>query len=250
MKIGFPWLAGVGAAVLMLFALPAAQATAAPIVTATHSHVTATSADSTEGLAMATGDPRHPRQPRLPRTCVVLPATLATSTGEFRGHETLLVEDGVTLYASLNPANNQIPSQFPTNTCGTVSANGGGCYPFITFGGSDAGLMGTRGADGSLGVIDGRGEDTLVGSTQTWWDVAQVADSGGNQNNPILVYGDGANDLTIYQIELENSPMYPSRSSTAAGSRSGECKSTLRRPRATPTASTRSARATSRSRMT
>jgi polygalacturonase len=254
MKIGFPWLAGVGAAVLVLFALPAAQATAAPIVTATPSHVTATSADSAGGLAMATGDPRHPRQPRLPRTCVVLPATLATSTGEFsaadetappdtsriqraldfcagtgravvlagrgannsflsgpltiRGHETLLVEDGVTLYASLNPADYQIPSQFPTNTCGTVSANGGGCYPFITFGGSDAGLMGTRGADGSLGAIDGRGEDTLVGSTQTWWDVAQVADSGGNQNNPILVYGDGANDLTIYQIELENSPMY------------------------------------------
>jgi polygalacturonase len=95
-------------------------------------------------------------------------------------HEVLLVKDGVTLYASLNPANYQIPSQSPANTCGTVSADGGGCYPFITFGGSGSGLMGTRGADGSLGAVDGRGNGTLVGSTQTWWSVAAAAASGGN----------------------------------------------------------------------
>jgi polygalacturonase len=123
-------------------------------------------------------------------------------------HEVLLVQDGVTLYASLNPADYQIPSQYPTNTCGTVSAAGGGCYPFITFGGSGAGLMGTRGPDGSLGAVDGRGNGTLVGSTQTWWDVAAAADSGGEQNNPVLVEGDGVNQITLYQVELENSPMY------------------------------------------
>ena len=123
-------------------------------------------------------------------------------------HEVLLVQDGVTLYASLNPADYQIPSQYPANTCGTVSADGGGCYPFITFGGPDSGLMGTRGADGSLGTIDGRGNGTLVGSSQTWWDVAAAAASGGNQNNPILVQGSGVNNITIFQVELENSPMY------------------------------------------
>jgi polygalacturonase len=68
--------------------------------------------------------------------------------------------------------------------------------------------MGTRGPDGSLGVIDGRGEDTLVGSTQSWWDIAQTAAPGGEQNNPSLVEGDGVNNITIYQVELENSPMY------------------------------------------
>jgi polygalacturonase len=125
-----------------------------------------------------------------------------------RGHEDLLIENGVTLYASLNPADYQIPSQYPANTCGTVSANGGGCYPFITFGGSDSGLMGTRGPDGSMGAIDGRGEDTLAGGTQSWWDVAAAAASGGNQNNPVLVYGVGVDNLTIYQVELKNSPMY------------------------------------------
>ncbi|HSZ40968.1 MAG TPA: glycosyl hydrolase family 28 protein [Trebonia sp.] len=55
---------------------------------------------------------------------------------------------------------------------------------------------------------DRRPWHALVGSTQSWWDVAQVADSGGNQNNPYLIYGNGANNLTIYQIELANSPMY------------------------------------------
>ncbi len=63
-------------------------------------------------------------------------------------HEVLLVDDGVTLYASLNPADYQVPGQYPANTCGTVSAAGGGCYPFITFAGSGSGLMGTRGPDG------------------------------------------------------------------------------------------------------
>ena len=123
-------------------------------------------------------------------------------------HEVLVVEDGVTLYASLNPADYQIPGQYPASTCGTVSADGGGCSPFITFGGPGAGLMGTRGADGSLGTIDGRGNGTLVGSSQTWWGVAAAAASGGNQNNPVLVEGSGVDNLTIYQIELENSPMY------------------------------------------
>ena len=205
-------------------------------------------------LPMATGDPRHPPQPRVPRACIVLRAALSTTTGQFsstdeasppdtsrvqaalnrcaftgravvlaaggagnsflsgpltiRSHEVLEVQDGATLYASLNPADYQIPGQSPANTCGTVSAAGGGCYPFITFGGSGAGLMGTRGADGSLGAIDGRGNGTLVGSTQTWWDVAAAAASGGNQNNPVLVQGSGVDDITIYQIELENSPMY------------------------------------------
>jgi polygalacturonase len=123
-------------------------------------------------------------------------------------HEVLLIQDGVTLYASLNPADYQIPSQYPANTCGTISADGGGCYPFITFGGNGSGLMGTRGADGSMGAIDGRGEDTLVGGTQSWWQIAAAAASGGNQNNPVLVYGDGVDNLTIYQVELMNSPMY------------------------------------------
>jgi hypothetical protein len=72
----------------------------------------------------------------------VLRATLSTTTGQFSSTD------------EASPPDYQIPGQAPANTCGTVSAAGGGCYPFITFGGSGAGLMGTRGADGTLGAID------------------------------------------------------------------------------------------------
>lgn len=244
--------AAVGAAALALLGAPAGLASASDSAQPAATLTRGTSPP--QNLPVATGDPRQPRQPRLPGPCLVLQATLSTTTGEFSStdettppdtgriqaaldrcansgravelapsaagnsflsgpltigrHEVLLIDDGVTLYASLDPADYQVPSQYPANTCGTVSAAGGGCYPFITFAGSGSGLMGTRGPDGSLGAIDGRGDDTLVGSTQTWWSVAQAAASGGEQNNPILVEGDGVDDVTIYQVELENSPMY------------------------------------------
>jgi len=258
-------LAATAATPLVLLAAAPAQAGTAPAQAGTApaqagaagtAGATSTTGGLPPGMPLATGDPRRPRPPRLPGPCLVLPAALSTSTGEFSSadetdppdtgriqaaldrcagtgravelaaggqgadnaflsgpltigrHEVLLIDDGVTLYASLNPADYQIPAQYPANTCGTVSAAGGGCSPFITFAGSGAGLMGTRGPDGSLGAIDGRGEDVLVGSTQTWWDVAQAAASGGNQNNPVLVEGNGVNDIAIYQVELENSPMY------------------------------------------
>jgi polygalacturonase len=261
MKIRFPWLAGAAAAALIILAVPAAPAGAVQAAPAgVAPAASAVSATAPRPLPVATGDPRHVSQPRLPRPCLIVRAALSTTTGEFsrapeatppdtsriqraldacagtgravvlaadaggggggtdnsflsgplaiRGHEDLLIEDGVTLYASLNPADYQIPSQYPANTCGTVSADGGGCYPFLTFDGSDSGLMGTRGPDGSMGAVDGRGEDTLVGGAQSWWDVAAAAASGGNQNNPVLVFGNGVDNLTIYQVELKNSPMY------------------------------------------
>jgi polygalacturonase len=244
MRNRLSWLLVSSALVSAAVLVAACEASPAAFATSAQSHP----------LPMATGDPRHPRQPRVPAACVVVRATLTTTTGQFssadettppdtgriqaalnrcaftgravvlaagragnsflsgpltiRSGEVLEVAGGATLYASLNPADYQIPSQAPASTCGTVSAAGGGCYPFITLGGSGAGLMGTRAADGSLGAIDGRGNGTLVGSTQTWWDVAAAAASGGNQNNPILVQGSGVNNITIYQIELENSPMY------------------------------------------
>jgi polygalacturonase len=255
MRSRLSWLP-VSAAVVLIAGVglaPLAAAGSSPAGQAGSSSAIAASAQAYP-LPMASGDLRHPFQPRVPFACIILHAALTATTGEFsssdetsppdtariqaalnrcagtgravvlaagnagdsflsgpltiRGHEVLVVQDGATLYASLNPADYQIPSQSPANTCGTVSAAGGGCYPFITFGGSGSGLMGTRGADGSLGAIDGRGNGTLVGSSQTWWDVAAAAASGGNQNNPILVQGSGVDNITIYQIELEDSPMY------------------------------------------
>ncbi len=105
------------------------------------------------------------------------------------GDEALVVRDGVTLYASRNAADYQIPGN---ETCGTKGVLGNGCKPFITITGGISAVMGTRGRDGSLGVIDGRGEMTILGSTQTWWDVAESAHNGGAQDNPDLIVGDHA----------------------------------------------------------
>jgi polygalacturonase len=66
---------------------------------------------------------------------------------------TLVVDDGATLYASRDPANYQVSGQA---TCGTTASTGNGCKPFINVTGSDAGIMGTQGSNGSQGEIDGR----------------------------------------------------------------------------------------------
>ncbi|MBS2965682.1 cellulose binding domain-containing protein [Actinocrinis puniceicyclus] len=121
------------------------------------------------------------------------------------GNEVLLVDSGVTLYASRNPANYQISGK---NTCGTIASSDNGCNPFITLSGSGAGIMGTRSSSGSQGTIDGRGGQDMLNTSETWWQLATAAKSGGSQNNPKLIQSNGASSLTLYDINLINSPMY------------------------------------------
>lgn len=121
------------------------------------------------------------------------------------GNEVLLVDAGVTLYASRNPASYQISGK---STCGTITSSDNGCNPFITLSGSGAGLMGTRSSSGSQGTVDGRGGQDMLGTSETWWQLATAAKSGGSQNNPKLVQSNGAGNLTLYDINLINSPMY------------------------------------------
>jgi polygalacturonase len=122
------------------------------------------------------------------------------------GNEVLLVDAGVTLYASRNPADYQISGK---STCGTITSSDNGCNPFITLSGSGAGIMGTRSASGSQGIIDGRGGQDMLNTSETWWQLAAAAKSGGgSQNNPKLVQSNGASTLTLYDIDLINSPMY------------------------------------------
>ncbi len=120
-------------------------------------------------------------------------------------NEVLLVDAGVTLYASRNPADYQISGK---STCGTIASSDNGCNPFITLSGSGAGLMGTRSSSGSQGIVDGRGGQDMLGTSETWWQLAAAAKSGGSQNNPKLVQSNGASSLTLYDIDLINSPMY------------------------------------------
>ena len=121
------------------------------------------------------------------------------------GGETLLVDTGVTLFASLKASLYQISGK---PTCGTVASSEGGCTPFITVNGASSAVMGTQSSSGSQGKIDGRGDLTLYGGTETWWQLATDAkNNGGYQNNPRLLVA-SANSFVLYDIDLVNSPNF------------------------------------------
>lgn len=118
---------------------------------------------------------------------------------------TLLVDAGVTVYASRNPRDYDSTS---AHTCGTVDSSGNGCNPVINVGKTvGAGIMG-------YGTIDGRGYMKMLQSNgqpgpESWWDIANDANvNGGSQNNPRLVNGSNPDRLTLYKIRLMNSPMF------------------------------------------
>ena len=123
---------------------------------------------------------------------------------------TLLVDGGVTVFASRNPADYQSTAS-GAETCGTVGTAGNGCNPLFNIAGnassSGAGIMG-------YGVIDGRGEDKLLvngtASANSWWDIASQAQqvSGGAQNNFVLLAASKASNFTLYKITLKNSAMF------------------------------------------
>jgi polygalacturonase len=119
---------------------------------------------------------------------------------------TLLVDAGVTVFASRNPADYQ---QGSGATCGQVSNNGGGCRPLIKSSGTTgSGIMG-------YGIIDGRGWDNLIvnGTTQSysWYSntlKAYVPRPVLNQNNFDMVDLSQANNFTLYKITLKDSPEF------------------------------------------
>lgn len=116
-----------------------------------------------------------------------------------RQGEVLVLDGGVTLAASRNPADYQSTGHA---TCGTIGGSGNGCLPFLTLGGARAGLASQPGPGGSRGRIDGRGGATMLGSGQSWWDLSAAAKSGGSQNVPRLVQARNVNDITLQDIDL------------------------------------------------
>ena len=123
--------------------------------------------------------------------------------------EYLVIGAGVTLYASRQASDYQIAGD---PACGSISTSSSGCNAFITVTGVNSGIAGEGGrrggpGRGSQGTIDGRGGLPILGTSTTWWQVAATATAGGlKQVNPRLIQASGANNLTIYDLTLANSP--------------------------------------------
>jgi polygalacturonase len=112
---------------------------------------------------------------------------------------TLLVDPGVTVYASLNPRDYDVAS----GSCGIIATSSPGCTPLIyAHNAPNSAIMGG-------GTIDGRGGDTIIGQTVTWWDLARQAQTlSKNQYNPRIIQVTNSNNFVLYQITLRNSPFY------------------------------------------
>ncbi|WP_440863827.1 glycoside hydrolase family 28 protein [Symbiopectobacterium purcellii] len=111
----------------------------------------------------------------------------------------LWVDKGAVLAASANPTDYDKGN----GICGTISDQKGQCQPFIHIDNvQGGGLVGE-------GTIDGRGNQIMEGTTETWWQLARRAQKeGGYQNVPRLIQVDNAKNLIFYHIHLINSPNF------------------------------------------
>lgn len=125
----------------------------------------------------------------------------------------LWIDDGVTLFASRNPAD----YDNGTGTCGTATtSHQRSCNAFIlapdTVG---SGIVGG-------GAIDGRGGSVLTSGpnaqVRSWWDVAyQNKTDGLSQQNPLLIQIHGGSDFTLYRVAVLNAPNFHIVSSGVSG---------------------------------
>lgn len=119
---------------------------------------------------------------------------------ELKPEVALIVDRGVTLFASRDPALFAVSP----GSCGVVAHQSGprGCKPLIAVDHAPgSAIMGD-------GVIDGRGGEKMLGSQYSWWDLAEQARAGGNQQVPRLIVANDSDDFTLYRITLKNSPNF------------------------------------------
>ncbi|AGW40638.1 endopolygalacturonase [Leifsonia xyli subsp. cynodontis DSM 46306] len=120
-----------------------------------------------------------------------------------RRGEILLLDPAVTLYASRDPAAYQIAKH---STCGTIAGNGNGCKPFVSIAEPHAGIESAQTSSGAQGRIDGRGDLPMLGQSLSWWQLSKNAKTGGMQNVPRLIQAAHADDVTLHDVDLLDSP--------------------------------------------
>lgn len=124
--------------------------------------------------------------------------TFLTGPLELRDGVTLLVDKGVTLFASRDA------ELFATSpgSCGVLNDKGRNCKPLLSASHiSGAGIMGD-------GTIDARGGEKYLGKSVSAWDLAEQARTGPRQQVSRILAADHADNFTLYRITLKNSPNF------------------------------------------
>jgi len=134
---------------------------------------------------------------------------------EMRTGVTLLIDEGVTLFGSRDPALYEVKTEGATpGLCGTIATGAppavfpasqrpaprGGCRPFISINDAkDVGIMGD-------GVIDGRGYAKLLGKDYSWWEMARKAEPKNERYfTTRMIVANHADGLVLHRITLHNS---------------------------------------------
>jgi polygalacturonase len=166
---------------------------------------------SAKGATVAAADEAKLDTSRIQKALDACPAGKAVELKAGGGHNaflsgplslrrgvTLLVDRGAILLASRNPRDYDTSP----GVCGTITEGGHGCRALINGDGvADAAVMGD-------GVIDGRGSAKIMGQEISWWDLAEKARKGGNQNCPRIMILNRCDNFTLYRITIRNSPNF------------------------------------------
>jgi polygalacturonase len=154
------------------------------------------------------------------KMCKVTDNAFLTGPLELRDGVTLLVDKGVTLFASRDPKVYEIPNpddpkaegkcgtstprptSFPTFAMGAARPRGG-CRALISVNNvKNAAIMGD-------GVIDGRGYAKLIGKDYSWWEMARKAQPNDDLYYSIrMIVANHADGFVMYRITLHNSANY------------------------------------------
>ncbi|MFC6647471.1 glycoside hydrolase family 28 protein [Granulicella cerasi] len=118
---------------------------------------------------------------------------------ELRENVALVVERGVTLYASRDPKLYDIEP----GGCGVSGPEVRGCKPLLSVkNAKNVAVMGD-------GAIDGRGGSQVMGKPYTWWQQSRAAQPKDlRYSAPRLIVASHADGLVLYRIHLHNSPNF------------------------------------------
>ena len=112
---------------------------------------------------------------------------------------TLLLDKGVTLYASRNPKDfDTVPGG-----CGISGPDSHPCKPLISVNNAkNTAIMGE-------GTIDGRGDRVVMGKSYTWWQQSRAAEpANARYSAPRLLIANHADGLILYRTRFHNSPNF------------------------------------------